>query len=317
MKISIALCTYNGASYLPAQLDSIRQQTHLPDELIICDDASTDDTLTVLEDFAQTVDFSVYVQKNPQNIGSTRNFEQAIRLCTRDIIALADQDDFWLPSKLELIAQQFTAQPAIGGVFTDASVVDENLQDMGYSLWSANNFTPKEQSQFTHGQAVPILLKKNVVTGATFAFRADLRERLLPINPLWVHDGWLAFILACIQPLIPISDQTMRYRQHTQAQLGAEKLSLTTALSVPTKAERYQHAAAQYQALHTHLSNLGEIDPAILDQIIAKIDHMQKRATLPSRRLARLKPIFTEIRQGRYHRYSAGWRSILRDLQRP
>ncbi|MCA1556539.1 MAG: glycosyltransferase, partial [Acidobacteria bacterium] len=86
VKFSIALCTYNGARYLPAQLDSIAAQTLLPDELVICDDCSTDETRDVITSFAARAPFAVRLYVNEVNLGSTKNFEQAISLCTGDII---------------------------------------------------------------------------------------------------------------------------------------------------------------------------------------------------------------------------------------
>ena len=85
--------TYNGGPYLREQLDSIAAQTHLPDELVVCDDDSTDRTVAILEDFAATAPFPVRVYVNPKNLGTAKNFERAIGLATGEVIALADQDD--------------------------------------------------------------------------------------------------------------------------------------------------------------------------------------------------------------------------------
>jgi glycosyltransferase involved in cell wall biosynthesis len=93
MKISIAMCTYNGAAFLPAQLQSILTQSRRPDEIIICDDRSTDDTRSILETFKNESPIPVILNINDQNLGSVRNFERAINLCTGDVIALSDQDD--------------------------------------------------------------------------------------------------------------------------------------------------------------------------------------------------------------------------------
>lgn len=100
LSISVAMCTYNGSAFLQEQLDSIAAQTRLPDELVICDDGSSDSTVDIVERFAHGVSFRVQLFRNPQNLGSTRNFEQAMRLCTGDLIALSDQDDVWMPEKL-------------------------------------------------------------------------------------------------------------------------------------------------------------------------------------------------------------------------
>src|SRR4029079_17285220 len=90
----------NGARFLPEQLRSIAAQTRPPDELIVCDDRSTDETAQVIEAFAATAPFPVRLVRNEERLGSTRNFERAVSLCDGSLIALADQDDSWHPEKL-------------------------------------------------------------------------------------------------------------------------------------------------------------------------------------------------------------------------
>ena len=102
--ISVAMCTYNGEKYLREQLESIALQTRLPAELVICDDRSTDSTSEIIRNFADSAPFPVRFNLNPVNLGGatkgiTKNFEQASRLCTGDLIAFCDQDDVWLPKK--------------------------------------------------------------------------------------------------------------------------------------------------------------------------------------------------------------------------
>ena len=112
MKISIALCTYNGGRFLGEQLRSLREQTKSPFEIIVCDDGSTDETPQLVRDFAASVDFPVVFVANEANLGSTRNFDQAIRLCRGEAIALCDQDDLWAPNKLERLTQILENEPA-------------------------------------------------------------------------------------------------------------------------------------------------------------------------------------------------------------
>src|SRR5487761_1087652 len=175
LKISVAMCTYNGSRFLPEQLASIAKQTRLPDEMVICDDGSTDSTPEIVEDFARSVPFPVRFFRNPQNLGSTKNFEQAIGLCTGDLIALSDQDDIWLPEKLAHQAEMLERDPNLGGVFTDGILVDDNSKPIGKQLWASHSFTRREQRLFQRGKTLSVLLRKNVVTGATLMVRASVR----------------------------------------------------------------------------------------------------------------------------------------------
>src|SRR5689334_15342031 len=111
------MCTYNGAQFLNEQLASIVAQTRLPDELVICDDCSTDKTRALLTTFAATSPIKIKLKINQVRLGSTKNFEQAIGLCESDIIALCDQDDIWLPDKLALTEDAFTTNPVIDLAF--------------------------------------------------------------------------------------------------------------------------------------------------------------------------------------------------------
>src|SRR3954447_12057972 len=145
MKASIAMCTYNGAPFLRAQLDSLLAQRRLPDEVVICDDASNDETVQILEDFSQTAPFHVRLSLNRSNLGVIKNFENAIGACTGDIIFLCDQDDVWRADKIESVARIFESCPRTGLVLSDAELVDCNLVSIGKRLFSELGFTPRMQ----------------------------------------------------------------------------------------------------------------------------------------------------------------------------
>src|SRR5205814_1057756 len=202
-----AMCTYNGGRYVGEQLDSIAAQTRRPDELIICDDRSTDETVRVVEEFAKSAGFGVRLYVNGRNLGSTKNFERAIGLCGGELIALADQDDVWLPGKLERLEQEFERDPCAGLVFSDAEVVDERLRPLGYTVWQSLGFDARARKTFAEGSGFEALLARNVVTGAAMAFRSRFRGLVLPLRevgggrygwPEWglIHDGWIALLIA-------------------------------------------------------------------------------------------------------------------------
>ena len=110
LSLSVALASYNGERYIGQQLDSIARQTRLPDELVICDDASTDSTADIVREFARRAPFAVRFLQH-QRMGSTRNFELAIAECRGDIIFLCDQDDVWYPNKIKTIEAVFIDRP--------------------------------------------------------------------------------------------------------------------------------------------------------------------------------------------------------------
>src|ERR1022692_2995726 len=103
LSISVAMCTFDGGRFLSAQLESIAAQTRPPDELVVCDDGSSDASGNIIKDFARRAAFPTRLVVNDKHLGSTKNFEQAISLCQGTIVALADQDDVWYPHKLQRI----------------------------------------------------------------------------------------------------------------------------------------------------------------------------------------------------------------------
>ena len=225
MNLSIALCTYNGAAYLNEQLETIAAQTRTPDELVISDDQSTDDTLRLIEEFAAIAGFPVRLSVNESNLGIAKNFEKAISLCRGDVIVLSDQDDVWHNDKLESVERIFEAKPQLSLVFSNAEIVDETLGLFGKTLFEWVHFDDQKQSLVKSGRALDLQLRENLVLGATMAFRADLRELVLPISgdgPL-VHDGWIVLLIAAVGEIDFIDRPLMKYRQHSGQQCRAGK----------------------------------------------------------------------------------------------
>jgi glycosyltransferase involved in cell wall biosynthesis len=214
------MCTYCGAKYIAQQLESILRQTLQPDELVICDDASTDETIEIIDRFAVRAPFNVRVFRNTQNVGLVSNFEQAIAGCSKDIIFLSDQDDVWHPAKIELTVSVLNSVPEAAGAFSNSDVVNADLSPLNYSLWDACGFTANEQSVFAV-DAFASLLEGNKVQGSSLAFRAAYRTLLLPIPSAWRYDAWIAVVLAASAKLIPIDRKLMQYRQHGDNAIGA------------------------------------------------------------------------------------------------
>ena len=194
--VSIAMCTCNGESFLLDQLESISKQIVLPDELIICDDQSTDGTLKIAQNFQKKSTFCMKIYLNSSKLGCTKNFEKTISLCRKNIIVLSDQDDEWYPNKIERTISVFKNYPKIGYLFSDAMIVDEQLQNSNFTIWEKISFDFKQRKDYRQGQQLKVLLKHNVVTGATMAFRAELRKLILPIPEQWFHDAWIALLLS-------------------------------------------------------------------------------------------------------------------------
>lgn len=321
MKVSVAICTYNGSAFLRDQLESIAAQTRAPDELVVCDDHSTDSSVEIARDFASTVSFAVHVSVNSENLGSTRNFEQAIRLCEGDIIALADQDDMWLPEKLKQLENAFILSPKLGLVFSDAELVDDQLHPTGRRLWQMLEFGVEEQQLIRKGEALEVLLPGWFVTGATAAFSAKFRELFLPIplNLPLIHDGWIGAVISAVAEVRIIPEPLILYRQHAQQQVGAPATLPAHDESVSASLKRinpYDDQLAITESLLERLMSQSAfpVTADVLSFLHDRIIHLKARAKLPQSKFPRVPPVIRELMAGRYHRYSKGLRSAVKDL---
>ncbi len=314
-KISVAMCTFNGAKYVEDQLQSIAEQHRLPDELVVCDDRSSDETVSIVRRFAKNAPFDVSLVVNDKNLRSTKNFEKAIGLCKGDVIALADQDDIWYREKLEVLEESFAADKTVGAVFSDADIVNENLDLLGYRLWEVIEFDEDQKKLAAEHGLFHVLLKRNVVTGATMAFRREYIPRIAPIPDIWVHDGWAALIIAALAKVAAIDKPLIMYRQHQRNQIGALKASFLEKVNkARTTTVIYDDLVKQYErALEVLSIDAGCASATAM--LREKVRHQYKRAELSRRgRWSRLPGILEEVVARRYHRYSNGWRSVARDL---
>jgi glycosyltransferase involved in cell wall biosynthesis len=323
--LSVVLCTYNGARFLEEQLTSIASQTRTPDELVVFDDASTDTTPLMLERFAKAASFPVRLQVNPRNEGVSANFERAIAAATGELIALADQDDVWLPAKLGRAEAALRADATLGLVFCDAEVIDAGGKPSGFSLWESIGFDATQQQEVRLGNAHRVLERRNVVTGAACVFRAELRGQVLPLSRRWVHDAWIAAICSVTSRLLPLPHRDLRYRRHAGQQVGARPPRNLRWLGYAR--QRLRGAALDREAdlrrsvdklddllerLKLHATSTGEL--AALDAFEARHLHLLARLHLPGSLGPRLAKIAGELAMRRYSRFSSGASSALKDL---
>jgi glycosyltransferase involved in cell wall biosynthesis len=325
LRLSIAMCTYNGAQYLQEQLDSIAAQSRLPDELVVCDDRSSDSTTEIVKSFMSKVSFPVRIHINEENIRIIKNFEKAISLCTGDIIALCDQDDVWKPNKLEKILTAFAENIGAGYVFSDADLVNENLQPLGSSFLQSVAFKGNLFEQYIHGNQVGVLLKRNVVCGATMAFRASLKSLVLPISSsaMLLHDAWIALLASSAGfHGVPLSDSLIYYRQHTTQSIGG-KDTFSKKLKRVQKTKGGEFYEKHKQELLEVRDRLKQNETTFSKDIHNELNLIQQKANHYARRAfirsssnlpLKLKAIATETLTGKYHRFSTSWQSVAKDL---
>ena len=273
MKVSVALCTYNGERFLKTQLESILNQTKSVDEIVICDDGSTDATTEIVEEFIKQYPTIIKFHINASNLKVNKNFEKAITLTTGDYIFLSDQDDIWNPEKVEKIIAIFENNQKIEGVFSNATIIDQEGKIVtGITLWDAVNFNEKE---FTK----PINLFKlissyrNMVTGATLCFKRQIKDLILPIpfHSSFFHDEWIAMVLAKRESLFYSKENLISYRTHESQQVGVSDSKNNNEIGfyvhgdkVPTKPTELRKLTKLY---YNNYSRFKEMDSFSTSQI--------------------------------------------------
>jgi len=317
--ISVAMCTFNGEQFLESQLTSIAVQTQTPDEVIVCDDGSSDCSKKIVERFSGRVQFPVRLVENETNLGSTKNFEKAIRLCQGSIVVLADQDDTWYRQKLERLRAPFLTSASVVAVFSDADVIDQDGSSLGIRLWPTFGFSRSEQKAFVEGEALSVLIKHPVVTGASMAFRRSLFDRLAPIPADEIHDQWMSFLLAAAGRVELVKEPLLQYRRHRKQQVGPGPASFRGQMVVAASRgdSFYEHEILRFQQLQQRLSEFGSEFPNAAQArwlIENKIGHLKHRARLSRSKLSRVPTVFREALNRNYWRYSGGWVSIAKDL---
>ena len=321
--ISVAMCTYNGADYIVEQLESMAAQTLLPAEIVVSDDGSTDGTIALLkqtwerlaEHNSEVRKVKLTVLANKDSLGVTKNFEQAIAATTKKFIFLADQDDLWFPTRLEVEASQLAA--GAGFVFGDAQLIDSSGEPLGHSLFEALSLKSSERSGIV-SHPVDVLIKRNIVTGATAAFSRSVFEKAAPFPAGWVHDEWLAMVAALSGEKFAVTESLIGYRQHSSNQIGVKKNTVSTRM-----AKLRAEGAERNARLLTRISSLAERAPQLgvsehdMSIIASSLNLQEARSAYPRNRAIRWIPVLGQVFTGRYFRVSNGARDILRDLVQP
>lgn len=322
-QISVALCTHNGAAYVRRQLESILGQSRRPAQVVVSDDASTDDTVaTVCDAFAAAVDTPagpvpiLTLLRNSPALGVTRNFEQATDACTGDIIALSDQDDLWHPHRLQRLVPEFD-DPELLLLWTDGRLVDGEGRPLERTLFGSLELTGHERRLLENGRAFEGLLRRNLATGATILFRRELLQWARPFGRGWVHDEWLAIVAAAHGAVRAVDEPTIDYRQHGGNQIGMARPTLRHKVRriLESRADRNARLAAQFEVLADRLAGDASIAPEFARLAGQKAQFEGERSRLPTRRIRRVGWIAGSWRQGRYRRFaSRGRADVIRDL---
>ena len=246
--VSIVMATYNGERFIAQQLDSLLAQTYPLLEIIICDDGSTDHTRDILEQYA-TRHPQIKLFFNETNLGYIRNFEKAILLASAEYIALCDQDDYWVPEKIEKLSGAIGDYPM---VYSDSMLCDEQLTPTGKKISDVTAcqsfYSCLQQAVFCRVYGHATLIKKSMLT------------RAIPFPEVLPHDWWLSFIATLEGGIYFLPETLVHYRQHSNNIFGA----VGGKRRKEDKARRHQKKQKELTDIRSRMNYFYEACPAEL-----------------------------------------------------
>ena len=225
--IDIVLATYNGDAYLAQQLSSIQHSEHYHqwiNRIIVSDDGSSDNTQKIVEQLQKQDSKITWVENTGQTKGPKSNFSFGVGESNANYIMLCDQDDIWLPTKIEKSIQKIKeAEQKLGSqtpilVFSDVQIVDENLNEISPSYFTLKHISKDWYLNFDN------LCQQNVVSGCSLICNRALIDKAFPIpESAYMHDWWLAMVASRCGYIGFIDQALMQYRQHDHNNIGANK----------------------------------------------------------------------------------------------
>ncbi len=223
-QVDILLATYQGENYLEEQLESILTQTHPYLHLWIRDDGSSDQTQAILKKWLKTYPQKISLLSTHHHLGIKGNFSELMKHSQAPYIMFADQDDQWLPHKVEASLDQLKALERQYGshlpllVHTDLKVVNCHLEEMASSFWHYAGLNPE------HSSSLNRLLAQNVLTGCTMFMNRSLIDLAYPIpEEALMHDWWVALVACSFGHIQFLNQATLLYRQHNRNDTGAHQ----------------------------------------------------------------------------------------------
>lgn len=225
--VAILLSTYNGGKYLGEQIESLLAQTYADWKLYIRDDGSKDDTLRIIENYVKRYPDKIFLNTSlPHNVGAGESFMHLLKEAEAEYYMFCDQDDVWMPHKVEFtlrkakdLEQKYGVDAPIG-IFTDLEVVDEELNVLMPSLWRGDNRHPEYIRDFYKQWT-----NRHAMYGCTLLINRAAKGIVLPYrqfeNTQGAHDTWIEYFLIRKGILDYIDEPTIHYRQHTSNVVGA------------------------------------------------------------------------------------------------
>ena len=311
MKLSVAMCTYNGESYLREQLESILNQTVPVDEIILCDDGSTDNTVKIARSVLEAGTVTFRIIENERSLGVAENFLCALKHTSGDYVFTCDQDDIWVKNKVEIFVKEIKQSNRLL-YFSDGLLVDGQGRSLHMNLWEVYRVPYLESSEHLY---MKNLVRNGIVTGAAMCVSRELIDSVDEIPTPFLHDEWLSVVATGKDSIRAIPHVTFHYRQHGKNVVGAEKQGFKT------QAKRWIGNFKEIEGIREQRCNRAEAIAAIARhtqyQPLTEACHnfwLEMKASSHEGKWKSFCCYFKHLFAGNYSKFYTGIRGFLRDV---
>jgi glycosyltransferase involved in cell wall biosynthesis len=262
--VSVALAIYNGEKYIAEQLESIIKQSYPTYEIIISDDASKDDTIKIVKQYKKNHP-NIKLLENKNNIGMNQNFEQVIRKCSGQLVAICDQDNIWKEDRLEKIIKNFNNEILI---FSDSTIIFSNGEPY-------KKLSEIKKYKFTSGKSPKEFYYYNAIFGHNIVFRRELLNEIFPFPKTGInYDGWIAFVASCVGKIGYIDEPLVYFRWH-DSNITHRIPSLEDRLQKKEpkwkQRQRYNHSLVKKLEVFSGFNKIDHSERRFLNQFIYEI----------------------------------------------
>lgn len=310
-KISVVICTYNGEKYIEELVQSILTQSRKADEIIICDDGSTDYTLEKINKILDKFDGDKKIISNEHRLGVTKNFEKGITNATGDIIFLSDQDDIWLENKIETMMELFYERESCVLVFSNAQIYENGYKSK--TIFDLLNVNPtnciKDRNFF---------LKRAFIPGTTMAFKRKYVLELMPFPIEWIHDGWIAINAKIYGEIEYIDKCLMIYRLHNDNTIG---MSYSLVDKINSYIKNMSYLEEVRYTMYNRYKHLYEFqkDKVSDNKYLCEVKKCIRfwdttKKISKKRKFKSLNTVLSNWITGKYAKYYTGTRGMIRDI---
>jgi glycosyltransferase involved in cell wall biosynthesis len=324
--VSVAMATFNGERFIREQLNSIAAQSLLPTELVVTDDSSSPHTLDIVRKFQCQAPFPVRIHKNESRLGYRANFFKAFSLCTGDLIAPCDQDDVWMPNKLERLSSAFADDDVLLAIH-NVKLVDGNLQIIAGASnkhwYHEGTYAPLTADPAYMAYGMSLMIRRDILTWIDPAKASSFEDT-------FGHDLWLWFVATSLGKIVGLSEELALYRQHAANVFGAAKSGSKkeqASMSRRTGTAHYTSSEAMALKLGRMLTQVGwDVPEKIKGRAQEASDFYRKRAMFyrlradlygDANRWQRISTAIRLLKSGGYrpvYRQGLGRKALVKDL---